>query len=626
MGIIIENIPLRDCGGQSSLEILIIDIPAILLPLALLSITEGDYVKGNYRRALMIVMVFLISMLSPLTIDNEPVDAHVDHDKNENPVLVSLYINKIISETDEYDDLRSPVDLWNNDFLDDLEAAEINIDWTMDHNLHTNPPVTGEEAIHLWQMEGAGPYEYDMGHKRIYAHYECSPRTTITFDFSAVDDDTGDILRPAQGVVGELVAVVGVILTTQSAGVGAFFGSAGMAYGGMETLKDAVEREGWLIPIGSGSVTFPAGEGNQDSQTKTVWTLPHEGRIGVELELVVTEMEDMGSCSDVAGWGDPGIESSTDDKEGNGVASSDPNYDSMKSDIADSFDNIRTAFSDISNWTGPEAVGMNNSNQTYNQSGNSNQTYNQSGNSNHSNVSSVDREQLKEDLLSNLSNNIEEIAQQFVALATFVNPNNVSQAQGAMYYAHSHAEYGQYDQALNEYELAILSSLDAIETREYELYGETPVVIEATGDLPDNLVIEIFSGDCENDCGELNRVYIGNEGNSSVETELDGGNYTVVMSSDGEIYSSNTLEVLSGGELTVLKISGGSVDSSVLNLAFYIQGLIVAALPALVGFAGSKQYLEGKTNTQESKKLEPSTTPLWIGVILFLAIFFMMVG
>ncbi|MDP6378911.1 MAG: hypothetical protein QF885_04620, partial [Candidatus Thalassarchaeaceae archaeon] len=106
-------------------------------------------------------------MLSPLTIDNEPVDAHVDHDKNENPILVSLYINKIISETDEYDDLRSPVDLWNNDFLDDLEAAEINIDWTMDHNLHTNPPVTGEEFIHLWQMEGVGPYEYDMGHKRI---------------------------------------------------------------------------------------------------------------------------------------------------------------------------------------------------------------------------------------------------------------------------------------------------------------------------------------------------------------------------------------------------------------------------------------------------------------------------
>ena len=63
--------------------------------------------------------------------------------------------------------------------------------------------------------------------------------------------------------------------------------------------------------------------------------------------------------------------------------------------------------------------------------------------------------------------------------------------------------------------------------------------------------------------------------------------------------------------------------SDVLNMAFYLQGLIIAMAPALVGFAGSRQYLERESESEESEK---SATPLWVGVVIFLAIFFMMIG
>ena len=83
----------------------------------------------------------------------------------------------------------------------------------------------------------------------------------------------------------------------------------------------------------------------------------------------------------------------------------------------------------------------------------------------------------------------------------------------------------------------------------------------------------------------------------------------------------NAFEAQSGtANAMVIDISNAS---DVLDMAFYLQGLIIAMVPALVGFAGSRQYLERESESEESEK---SATPLWIGVLIFLAVFFMMIG
>ena len=144
-----------------------------------------------------------------------------------------------------------------------------------------------------------------------------------------------------------------------------------------------------------------------------------------------------------------------------------------------------------------------------------------------------------------------------------------------------------------------MGAIDAIENAPPP--PPSTVTIQAGGDdVPEDLFIEIYSGDCGDDCAEEDLVFVGEEGDSEVEAELESGEYTVVMISDGDVYSSDYLEVQSGGDIKVFMSDVGG-DTTVLNLAFYIQGLIVAALPALVGFAGSRQYLERKSESSESE-------------------------
>ena len=87
-------------------------------------------------------MVFLASMLSPLTIDNEPVEAHWDDRDGDPPLLVEVYIEFLYS-TEDLDDggflyLGGDAELA---FLSDVEhvghggaMAAIQLDWNMDQD------------------------------------------------------------------------------------------------------------------------------------------------------------------------------------------------------------------------------------------------------------------------------------------------------------------------------------------------------------------------------------------------------------------------------------------------------------------------------------------------------------
>ena len=57
---------------------------------------------GKSRRALMLITVFLVSIMSPLTTPIEPAEAHYD-EPSDPPLRVQVYLNKLYS-TEDYDD------------------------------------------------------------------------------------------------------------------------------------------------------------------------------------------------------------------------------------------------------------------------------------------------------------------------------------------------------------------------------------------------------------------------------------------------------------------------------------------------------------------------------------------
>ena len=212
---------------------------------------------------------------------------------------------------------------------------------------------------------------------------------------------------------------------------------------------------------------------------------------------------------------------------------------------------------------------------------------------------------------------VENITKESLTLATAANPDEVYEPNMDLWYANFLTQDGKFFDALGYYESAIIGSIDAIENAPPP--PPATVTIQAEGDdIPEDLFIEIYSGDCGDDCAEEDLVFVGEEGNSEIETTLESGEYTVVMIADGDVYSSDYLEVQSGGDITVLKMSEGA-PPQVLDVMFHLQSLIVAALPALVGFAGSRRYLEDKKSAEE-------TTPLWIGAAVFVAVLYMLLG
>ena len=148
---------------------------------------------------------------------------------------------------------------------------------------------------------------------------------------------------------------------------------------------------------------------------------------------------------------------------------------------------------------------------------------------------------------------------------------------------------------------------------------------------PSSVTIEAFNRDAdeleevtviitEADCDDCEPIFEG-QGNE-IQVDLPPGEYEMrMMDADGNLIETRTFEAQSGtANAMVIDISKAS---DVLDMAFYLQGLIIAMVPALVGFAGSRQYLERESESEESEK---SATPLWIGVLIFLAVFFMMIG
>jgi len=92
-----------------------------------------------------------------------------------------------------------------------------------------------------------------------------------------------------------------------------------------------------------------------------------------------------------------------------------------------------------------------------------------------------------------------------------------------------------------------------------------------------------------------------------------------VMISDGDVYSSEYLEVLSGETQSLVV---GVSHAPVLDTLLYVQGMLIAAIPALLGFTGSRRYIEGEQEVFEGR----SATPLWIGTAIFIGIFYMIIG
>ena len=178
---------------------------------------------------------------------------------------------------------------------------------------------------------------------------------------------------------------------------------------------------------------------------------------------------------------------------------------------------------------------------------------------------------------------------------------------------------GNYAGAINiDYRNIAMQVLDLVMNYEPEVELGT-VTIEAfnrdAGEL-EEVTVTITEADCD-DCEP---VFEG-EGNE-IQVDLPPGEYEMrMMDADGNLIETRTFETQSGtANAMVIDISNAS---DVLNMAFYLQGLIIAMAPALVGFAGSRQYLERESESEESEK---SATPLWVGVVIFLAVFFMMIG
>ena len=618
---------------------------------------EGEDVKGYYRRGLMMIMILLVTMVCPLTTPIEPVEAHYD-EPNDPPIRVQVFINKLYS-TEDYDD-SVPYFSWLFG-----GSAEILLVSEVKHENHGNSIVIADIS---WNMDGEGwmeispeevvvdgrtVYELDIGQKEIYNHIECTDNETVNFSYNITEQDGEVARRLVQALIGFGETVGGLVFigggtvgTIISGGAAGPITVKGVVAGGWG-VKDGVER---MIQAGMSEDYEDEIIGSNPGQnlsvgTNYVWPLTlneqagvggewESSGMGMEIELVITPFEVVGP-----GW-------QSDAEGGSSCIQSYPitpsqeiatiNYDEIRTTVHNAFDSIRTAYIGINestslpdNWTEPSD---NDNCDQINGTGdcddwNNTQQQKSSDPFNNTGPYNSTTHTVARGLIMTEGNGIvENITRKYLDAAIAVNPDAIYPFTMDLWYANFLTQGGHYFDALRYYESAIIGSIDSIENAPPP--PPATVTIQAEGDdIPEDLFIEIYSGDCGDDCAEEDLVFVGDEGDSEIETSLESGEYTVVMISDGDVYSSEYMEVQSGGALTILKVSdGGGIDSNALNLAFYLQGLIVAALPALIGFAGSRQYLEGKTNTQESKKSEPSTTPLWIGVILFLAIFFMMVG
>jgi hypothetical protein len=665
-------------------------------------------VKGNYQRALMIVMVFLVSILSPLTTPIEPVEAHPPPETDDPPVRVKVYLNHVYS-TEDLDDggflwLGGDAELG---FMSEVEHVghgfsiyPEEIHWNMDQD--DGPGIWGlggntDERVEITRSpcwDTTNPHDLDsdcdgspdtedlnddnddffdvedeypndpenngkVGRqelvwniqyqppKLIYQHDECTPYSDVLFSY---DVTTIDPFVDWWWYVEISAVIVAIGLLAAPTGGGSVAAGGAATMGGSFWMTGAA----WTtVGIGAASVTASAWESFKENgdylQSKVVdhklevgdniifpsdgFTANQGGPIGVNVTLEIEELyadtdyvnpaNSKRPCTDFSGdIEDSEQEDDSDEEEEVG-------FQEARASVSDGFSQLRSLFASINESTSvnqeywdsyyvkypEEAPPINSSNS-------SNNTY-----FNHNAQQWIDTyynySAQRRILMTGINGDVGDVTGDWLERVTTVNPDDIYGLNMDLWYAEDLTEGGHYYDALSYYESAIMGAIDAIENAPPP--PPSTVTIQAGGDdVPEDLFIEIYSGDCGDDCAEEDLVFVGEEGDSEVEAELESGEYTVVMISDGDVYSSDYLEVQSGGDIKVFMSDVGG-DTTVLNLAFYIQGLIVAALPALVGFAGSRQYLERKSESSESE-LESSTTPLWIGVVTFLAIFFMMIG
>jgi len=651
-------------------------------------------VKGNYQRALMIVMVFLVSMLSPLTTPIEPVEAHFDA-TTEPPIRVKVYLNHVYS-TEDLDDgglfwLGGDAELsflsevvhigheksvypqeiewnmdqddgtgilwWNTDERIEITRAPCSVTddpLTLDSDCDGEPDTEDSNDDNDEFDDDVDEYPNDpenngkVGRQEmvwslqfepqllLYNHSECTPETDVLFTF---DVRTLGVLSWwwYAGMTATILGIGGLMIMPGGQGAAAVW-ATGLAAGSAAVgatvstvqLWNAFDDDGhYLQPRVYGhklkvgdNIIFPPDGG----------TANQGGPIGVNVTLEIETLPDRDQYDHYPCDDTPRPDDSEDFDDGDDLGQEDEvSFQETRASVSDGFSQLRSLFATVNESTSVNQAYWDGYYEKYpeeappldsNNSSISNNTY-----FNHNAQQWIDTyynySAERRILLTRINGYVEELSRDWLDRVSIVNPSELYGLNMDLWYASDLTQSGHYYDALTHYESAIMGAIDAIENAPPP--PPPTVTIQAGGDdVPDDLFIEIYSGDCGDDCAEGDLVFVGDEGDSEIETALESGEYTVVMISDGDVYSSEYLEVQSGGDITVLMTDGG-IDKTALNLAFYIQGLIVAALPALIGFAGSKQYLGRETESSESK-LEPSTTPLWIGVVTFLAIFFMMIG
>jgi hypothetical protein len=556
--------------------------------------------RSSINPSLILIIIFIISVLSPFVISNETVEAHADPPGQ--PIKVEVIITKMMSKND----LDDP--FWGGD-------SEVIGSYKLEHAGHTPAnSINGGQGLFScmdWNMESqnwdttknAYTCTYKNGGRLIYSHTECTPMNTITFTID-------------QAI--ELDRAIG----TEN---GLMLGGTGTAL--WAGLVGATGGVALIIPVVAGTASWALSQNGDDNLgtgaelwnkagTKDVWTT---GGFGLEVIVKETAIKPGDPNSDICNY----TNTSTEINSSQYLTAHLDNQDSWYwNSIERNGHGNATMYPHITDRISPlETVNgtfvlMNKIISQMAESGISIEPDDENDNvTNDAILNSVDVNQtIREMILTIIHQDIK------IMIAT-VNSSldiDVSKTLGWLYYAELALGSNEWDMALNSYHAAAYDLVNSV----IEYDPMSSITIEAidrdTGELMDDVGMEILELDCE----KCEPILIGGGGGANVE--LPAGDYELqIKDKDGQLLEKRTFEVKSGVPANVMV--DVSTAEQALNLAFYLQGLIIASLPALVGFTGSKQYLERKLEPSESKS-EPSTTPLWIGVVTFLAIFFMMIG
>lgn len=560
----------------------------------------GIEMRSSINPSLILIIIFIVSVLSPLLISNESVEAHADPPGQ--PIKVEVIITKLMSKND----LDDP--FWGGD-------SEVIGSYKLEHAGHTPPnSINGGQGFFScmdWNMESqnwdtaknAYTCSYKNGGRLIYSHTECTPMNTITFTI----DQAMELDRAIGAENGLMLGATGTAL---------WAGLAGATGGAALVIPVVATTAGWALGqngddnLGSGAEIW------NKAGTKDVWTT---GGFGLEIIVKETPIKPGEPNSDICNY----TNTSTEINSSQYLTAHLDNQDSWYwNSIERNGHGNATMYPHITDRISPlETVNgtfvlMNKIISQMAESGISIEPDDENDNvTNDAILNSVDVNQtIREMILTIIHQDIK------IMIAT-VNSSldiDVSKTLGWLYYAELALGSNEWDMALNSYHAAVYDLVNSV----IEYDPMSSITIEAidrdTGELMDDVGMEILELDCE----KCEPIFIVGGGGANVE--LPAGDYELqIKDKDGELLEKRTFEVKSGVPANVMV--DVSTAEQALNLAFYLQGLIIASLPALVGFTGSKQYLERKLEPSESKS-EPSTTPLWIGVVIFLAIFFMMVG